>query len=319
MPAGIINVAIVLIGIFIALAVVCSWIQEQIVGMLKLRGSTLRTGLSKLVSDDTDTMSALTNHPLIKAACKTEESFPSYIEPRNFALAFWQTVKTAAAVSAAAGTTFTDISNGINAWNPPNAATQRVKQSAVALLTEAQGDYDKLLAATDAWFDSQMDRVSGWYKANAQWMLLIIAFVLCFGLGVDTLDIGRQLFVAPDIAQATSTAVSNAVQSANGDQQAGATAVSSAIANSQSLQNLRLLRWWIPAETASAANAVTVTAPPPVPTPPLLLGLFGMLLSTIAVSLGAPFWFDLLKGIVNVRMAGNKPDPVPSPSSNSSD
>jgi hypothetical protein len=139
-------------------------------------------------------------------------------------------------------------------------------------------------------------------------MLLVIAFVLCFGLGVDTLDIGRQLFVAPDIAQATSNSITTAVQQNPQDQQAGANAVATAIANSQNLENLRLLRWWIPSSGAAPVG-------PAVPTPPLLLGLFGMLLSTIAVSLGAPFWFDLLNGFVNVRMAGTKPDPVPSPSS----
>lgn len=312
MPAGIINVTIVLIGIFIALAVVCSWIQEQIVSILKLRGTTLKAGLAKLMSDDAETLDAVTDHPLIKAACKTDESFPSYIEPRNFALAFWQTVKTSAAVSSAASTTFADVSTAVEAWNPQSEATKRVKKSAVALLTEAQGDYDKLLGATDAWFDAQMDRVSGWYKTNAQWMLLIIAFVLCFGLGVDTLDIGRQLFVAPDISQATSNAITSAVQSNANNQQAGANAVATAISNSQQLENLRLLRWWIPAAGGTPVG-------PAVPTPPLLLGLFGMLLSTVAVSLGAPFWFDLLNGIVNVRMAGNKPDPVPSPSSDGSD
>ncbi len=33
-----------------------------------------------------------------------------------------------------------------------------------------------------------------------------------------------------------------------------------------------------------------------------------MLLSTIAVSLGAPFWFDTLKRLVNLRTAGISPD-----------
>ncbi len=35
--------------------------------------------------------------------------------------------------------------------------------------------------------------------------------------------------------------------------------------------------------------------------------LLGFLLTAIAVSLGAPFWFDLLRKLVNVRSSGNKP------------
>ena len=39
----------------------------------------------------------------------------------------------------------------------------------------------------------------------------------------------------------------------------------------------------------------------------LWLKLFGLGMTTIAILLGAPFWFDLLGTIVNVRSAGAKP------------
>ena len=35
--------------------------------------------------------------------------------------------------------------------------------------------------------------------------------------------------------------------------------------------------------------------------------LLGYILTALAISLGAPFWFDLLKKLVNIRSAGNKP------------
>ncbi len=34
------------------------------------------------------------------------------------------------------------------------------------------------------------------------------------------------------------------------------------------------------------------------------LKLIGMILTTLAISLGAPFWFDILKQIINIRNAG---------------
>ncbi len=39
----------------------------------------------------------------------------------------------------------------------------------------------------------------------------------------------------------------------------------------------------------------------------LLFKLFGLLVSAFAVSLGAPFWFDLLSKFVNIRAAGAPP------------
>jgi hypothetical protein len=63
---------------------------------------------------------------------------------------------------------------------------------------------------------------------------------------------------------------------------------------------------------------VTMTAPAPATTPVyrfspnyswLLAKFTGLLISTLAVSMGAPFWFDLLNKLVNVRLAGKRPDP----------
>jgi hypothetical protein len=41
-----------------------------------------------------------------------------------------------------------------------------------------------------------------------------------------------------------------------------------------------------------------------------LMKILGLLMSALAVSLGAPFWFDTLSKFMNVRGAGAKPDPV---------
>ncbi|MEM8583000.1 MAG: hypothetical protein AAGF87_01965 [Bacteroidota bacterium] len=39
----------------------------------------------------------------------------------------------------------------------------------------------------------------------------------------------------------------------------------------------------------------------------LITKLLGFILTALAISLGAPFWFDLLRKIVNIRAAGDKP------------
>ncbi len=35
--------------------------------------------------------------------------------------------------------------------------------------------------------------------------------------------------------------------------------------------------------------------------------IFGWLLSALAISMGVPFWFDLLSKVINVRNTGSKP------------
>lgn len=43
----------------------------------------------------------------------------------------------------------------------------------------------------------------------------------------------------------------------------------------------------------------------------VLLALPGLLLTTLAVSLGAPFWFDMLNKVVNIRSSGRAPEEGP--------
>lgn len=40
-----------------------------------------------------------------------------------------------------------------------------------------------------------------------------------------------------------------------------------------------------------------------------LLKLLGLLMSSFAVLMGAPFWFDLLNNVMNLRMSGDPPAP----------
>jgi hypothetical protein len=42
-----------------------------------------------------------------------------------------------------------------------------------------------------------------------------------------------------------------------------------------------------------------------------LLKLIGLLLTAVAASLGAPFWFDILNKFMNVRAVGASPDEAP--------
>jgi len=41
----------------------------------------------------------------------------------------------------------------------------------------------------------------------------------------------------------------------------------------------------------------------------------GWLITGFAISLGAPFWFDLLQNVLNINVRGTGPKPEPSPSS----
>jgi len=71
-----------------------------------------------------------------------------------------------------------------------NPETQLFLQS---LLTESQGDVEKLKVLLEKWFDDTMDRATGWYKRYTQYILLIIGFVLAVAFNVDSIAIYKIL------------------------------------------------------------------------------------------------------------------------------
>ncbi len=45
----------------------------------------------------------------------------------------------------------------------------------------------------EVWFNDQMNRVSGWYKRQAQWILFLLGLLMAIGFNIDTIDIANRL------------------------------------------------------------------------------------------------------------------------------
>jgi hypothetical protein len=61
------------------------------------------------------------------------------------------------------------------------------------LYIDAQKDIDRFKVLVENWFDETMERTTGWYKRQTQWILLFIGFVLAVVFNVDTIAIGNIL------------------------------------------------------------------------------------------------------------------------------
>jgi hypothetical protein len=319
--ASLIDVAIVVVGVFIGLSVLASWVQEQIAAVTKLRGKQLYRGIVSLLANSTQLADAVVKHPLINAAVDKDKDQlnprPSYVEARNFSLSLWQSVHetlgTGAGPAAASATGLPHELLGAIDARISALPDSDLKKTLTALINAAGGEYDKLLAATDAWFDSQMDRVAGWYKRTAQWWLVAIGAVIVIAGGVDTIQIAKQAYASPVITKAFAdqmqTVVVNETKPQAGqptpapgatmsDEQRRTQAMGVAKAVNDALAKEPTIKvFWSPLSADDAAGWA--------------LKVLGLLITIIAVSLGAPFWFDLLKCIINVRMAGEKPDSAP--------
>jgi hypothetical protein len=274
----------------------------------------LYSGITRLLAGYKDFADEIYKHPLIYSG-SSRGNRPSYVEARNFTLALWHTAQTKLAGSAkvdplaAPADALNGLIKQIKDFAPTDAAGLAVRSTLVSLLTAAGNDYEKLLQVTDQWFDAQMDRVAGWYKRNAQYVLIGISiFVVALG-GVDSTDIATKLFASPEATHKTAGAVTDAFNKNKNDQTKADQAIAKVV------QDTELTIFHPPWNTDEYKKKTT----PATGYNPKSYSerLPGILLTIIAVSLGAPFWFDLLKCIINVRMAGQRPDDVPSPSKQS--
>lgn len=316
----IVDTAIVLVAIYFGLSVVVSHINEQIAALLQWRGAKLYSGILNLLSGSLELTQALFQHPLIAATqcdangkINPEEKYrPSYLSARDFSLALWQSVGTATATRVAADGTPSEQGTAVKyafdaAAAGPSLAMDALESKVAllpshlrislnALLSQAAGDYQRLLQATDAWFNRQMDRVSGWYRRQSQFAVIVISVLLVVLLGVDTIRITTRLYADDNIRHVIAPKVASTI----------GTTTQGTLPTAAQEQNL-LAALDDPSFVGSFASG-PVFLPYNWSNPWAgLMHLFGVFLTIVAISLGAPFWFDALQFFSNIRLAGPKP------------
>src|SRR5262245_21626334 len=315
----ILDIAIGLIFVYLLLSLICTAASELLAGLLARRSRNLFTGIRGLLEDEAvklenpkvpgdpkgkGLLDLFYAHPLIKALHGRRmwgegRVKPSYIPSRTFALALLDIIKPA---NPDKEKSIDDIRDAIKAL----PGDSDIRRTLLILLNEAQADLGKLQEGIEVWFNNAMERVSGWYKRRTQVIVFVIATTVTAMANADTIQIAKTL--ANDaalrealVAQAQEFAKNPppTSQSAGGQSQ-GAGAAGAAQSqvdiikeNTAKLQNLGLKLSWQdgPKSRTEWVNKI-----------------FGLLLTALAVSMGAPFWFDILSKIISVRASGKPPE-----------
>lgn len=173
------------------------------------------------------------------------------------------------------------------------------RKAVLALLATAQGDLDAARNSVEVWFDNAMDRVSGVYKRRTQVFLLTIALLISAVLGVDTIRIATTLAQNASLRAAL---VNEATRVTNSGSQQPAQEITPVLNQLKAL-NLPIGYDDYPGSpqslVPSASWAQWATW--------IVDKLFGLLATTFAIALGAPFWFDVLTKASNLRTSGPPP------------
>jgi hypothetical protein len=285
-----------------------------------------RKSLSALLGADTSLATALFSHPLIqslqtrKVRPRSNGAVrnPQYIPSSVFARALISTLLFAGANSrprtsqpdAAAATPalptagqVLETLRGVVDGLPPAMAARR---SLLALIDQAEGRLETLQESIEDWFDAEMGRVSGWYKRWAQAVLLVVGFVVAILANVDTVSVTHTLWVnAPVRSAVVAEAASGALCGQVTDVQQRQTCAEAEIG--------QLASAGVPIGPAPGCGSSDLEACFASSIQvhnrlgAFLLKLLGWLLTAVAISFGAPFWFDALSKLGNLRSAGPKP------------
>ena len=317
MDLTLLDVAIGMVMIYSLLSLLCSTINEGISSFFALRAATLEKGLQNLLGSDL--AKQVYDHHLVQGLVQKDIVFrgkrkPSYIPTRTFVLSLLDTMNGGFPASA------DDVRLAVQ--KIPDAKVQR---ALLAMVDDAQGDLDKIKKNFGVWFDHSMDRVSGWYRRKVQMIILVLGVLVSFGLGVDTIATVKRLWgdsaLRGALVQAAQTQVAKSQQAqpaAPGTAAAGAaspdfTQVGTNLKKIQDqFSSLELPTYpfhgvcaeWTAAQNPGACAGFWS---------PLWFWLgrhwLGFFITSAALSLGAPFWFDLLNKLVSMRSAGQKPVP----------
>jgi hypothetical protein len=293
-----VDVAIGLILTYLLLGLIISALQEIVATLLKLRGRYLFKGLALMLSTNgkvdlgaNSLFMRVASHPMMQGMAPSVFGrlvpkwfhAPSYVSSDNFVRA----VVDALLVSSSSASLFDQINAKINEL-PDGLA----KESLRSISRSAGGDIDKFRKQMTQWFNDAMDRVAGGYKRFTQAFTIIFGLILAIAINVDSLRIGQALWQEPG-ARAAVVAAAQAYGSAHPTAPAGDQAAAT------ELVQLPIPLGWPNFSSLSRRGEMEQA-------------LLGWLITALAVSLGAPFWFDALQTFLNVRGTGPKPDgPAP--------
>lgn len=266
----VVEVAIGVSFFFFALSVLASSVNEAIASVFALRARNLEAALVRMLG--ATHARALLDTPLVASLRKRPSRGPSYLAPATFSAALHEIIGHRSAGYAL------DLAR---------VELVELRSTLARLAANVGDDANRFRSEVEAWFDETMNRASGWYKRRTQAILFVIGLAVAAGANLSALSVAQRLW-DDSALRASVSAQAQAVSGAGSASGAAATAP-----NVQQLRDLGIPGGW---DEASRPRGWEWPA-----------ALAGWLATAFAVSLGAPFWFDLLGKAVNLRGSGTKP------------
>jgi len=262
---------------YIVFSLVASAIQEWIASMFALRARCLLKGMQNLVGESC--AEKVYQHPLVKNLGKGNK-LPSYIAPETLCAALLDIV----------AKEINSVSNEPYSIGNPSDLVKKLdedhplKAILVPLLGVGNSAIIDQRKKLERWIDEGMFRIAGWYKRQAKSMIFVIASILTLTTNASSIHVAEEIWRNDALRMQISAQGQMIAQ----------------LGDVSALQVSDL-------KTLEAFPIGWKTAPQDFLD--WLKSLLGWTITTAAINLGAPFWFDLLGKVTNLRGSGNQIEP----------
>jgi hypothetical protein len=288
------EVATGLVLMYLLLSLLVTAVNELLAQFSSIRARHLASALRHMLKlkpgpDDPANLAlfdALVNSPTLQiagAVAKTSMSGgmarPSYLSRDTFLAALREAIPKVPNVTLPADTTRSDLAALVQAL----PADSQIKISLTAAIASATAKAQSVEQAVGDWFDSMMERATGGYKRWMSAISLLVGLILAVALNCDTIHVVTELAKSPEL-RAQISKVSEQVA-------ARCTSQDGRVLTTTECNQVK--------DNLAALQALPVGGPIDFGRNPW--AALGWLITGIAVSFGAPFWFDLLSKVANVR------------------
>ncbi len=272
------DVAAGLILMYLTLSLFCTFINELITTVYRLRARTLERALSDII-DVPPLKADFYRHGLIEGnRAANPNPHISYLSGRNFALGLLASLNPKKTLP-----TFESITGYVQMLPDSN-----IRDIIAINMVTAEGDICRLCDNLAGWFDQAMDRVSGAYNRKLRLISLLTGMILATAINADTIEVSQSLWHDGTLRARTLATSTNIASLGHYP------TVTDIIRSENELRPLPL--GW------------NLSDDEKYPCSHLLIKISGLFMTGLALSLGAHFWFDLLAKCVHIRGTGNKPD-----------
>ncbi|WP_026976871.1 hypothetical protein [Flavobacterium tegetincola] len=193
---------------------------------------------------------------------------------------------------------------------------------------EKSSTYAELHFQLKTWYDDYMSRASGWYKNKTKTSLYIISFMVCVGFNLDSITVVKKINRDDALRKKMMVVAERTVDRENKSTDATAEKKQSFAYPTEDASNFTMdsdkkrgdevLNEYLRIELQlrelednalpigyygynSFLNIFSSLSS-------FLWWLLGLLISTLALSFGAPFWFEVMAKAINIRRSGVKPN-----------